>query len=68
MYRTLQEKLLLSNPREFETIDENLKNINVSLFDAEIIDTQDKTPQEVALYIKSKIQEINKGDDLYERK
>ena len=58
----------MSNPREFETIDENLKNINVSLFDAEIIDTQDKTPQEVALYIKSKIQEINKGDDLYERK
>ena len=62
------ERLLMSNPREFETIDENLRNINVSLFDAEIIDTQDKTPQEVALYIKSKIQEINRGDDLYERK
>lgn len=62
------ERLLMSNPREFETIDENLKNINVSLFDAEIIDTQDKTPKEVALYIKNKIQEINRGDDLYERK
>lgn len=58
----------MSNSREFETIDENLRNINVSLFDAEIIDTQDKTPQEIALYIKSKIQEINRGDDLYERK
>lgn len=62
------ERLLMSNPREFETIDENLREINVSLFDAEIIDTQDKTPQEIALYIKSKIQEINRGDDLYERK
>lgn len=62
------ERLLMSNSREFETIDENLRNINVSLFDAEIIDTQDKTPQEIALYIKSKIQEINRGDDLYERK
>ncbi len=62
------ERLLMSNSREFETIDENLRDINVSLFDAEIIDTQDKTPQEIALYIKSKIQEINRGDDLYERK
>lgn len=62
------ERLLMSNPKEFDTIDKNLRDINVSLFGAKIIDTQDKTPQEIALYIKSKIQEINRGDDLYERK
>ena len=61
------EKLLLSNPEEFETIEKNLRDINISLFDAEIIDTQDKTPNEIALYIASKIQEIYIGDDVYER-
>ena len=62
------ERLLMSNPKEFDTIDKNLRDINVSLFGAKIIDTQYKTPQEIALYIKSKIQEIYRGDDLYERK
>ena len=51
------EKLLVSNPKEFETIERNLKDITVSLFDAEVINTQDKKPEEIALYIGGKIQE-----------
>lgn len=65
------EKLLVSNPKEFETIERNLRDITVSLFDAEIINTQDKKPNEIALYIGSKIQERilkrNRGEDVYER-
>lgn len=65
------EKLLISNPKEFETIERNLRDITVSLFDAEIINTQDKKPNEIALYIGSKIQERilkrNRGEDVYER-
>lgn len=61
------EKLLVSNPREFETIEKNLRDINASLFHAEIIDTQGKKPNEIALYIINKIQELNKGDNEYER-
>ncbi len=61
------EKLLISNPSEFEIIENNLKNITTSLFDAEVINTQDKKPNEIALYIASKIQEIIKGDNVYER-
>ena len=65
------EKLLVSNPKEFDTIERNLRDITVSLFDAEIINTQDKKPNEIALYIGSKIQERilkrNRGEDVYER-
>ena len=61
------EKLLVSNPREFETIEKNLRDITTSLFDAEVINTQDKKPNEIALYIGNKIQERNRGDDVYER-
>lgn len=61
------EKLLVSNPREFETIEKNLRDITASLFHAEIIDTQGKKPNEIALYIRNKIQELNKGDNEYER-
>lgn len=61
------EKLLVSNPREFETIEKNLRDITTSLFNAEVINTQDKKPNEIALYIGSKIQERNRGDDVYER-
>ena len=45
------EKLLMSNPKEFEAIEKNLRDITTSLFDAEIINTQDKKPNEIALYI-----------------
>lgn len=63
------EKLLISNPKEFETIEKNLKEITTSLFDAEVINTQDKKPNEIALYIGSKIQERERDirDDVYER-
>lgn len=61
------EKLLISNPQEFEKIEENLRDITTRLFQPEIINTQDKTPDEIALYIKEKIQEINRGDGEYER-
>lgn len=63
------EKLLISNPKEFETIEKNLKEITTSLFDAEVINTQDKKPNEIALYIGSKIQERARDirDDVYER-
>ena len=61
------EKLLLSNPREFETIEENLRDITTSLFKVEVINTQGKKPNEIALYIASRIQERNRGDDEYER-
>lgn len=61
------EKLLVSNPREFETIEKNLRDITTSLFDAEVINTQGKKPNEIALYIGNKIQERNRGDDVYER-
>ena len=61
------EKLLLSNPKEFETIENNLRDITTSLFDAEVIDTQDKKPNEIALYIGNKIQELIKGENENER-
>lgn len=61
------EKLLISNPKEFETIEKNLRNITTSLFDAEIINTENKKPNEIALYIGNKIKERNKGDYVYER-
>lgn len=61
------EKLLVSSPREFETIENNLRDITTSLFDAEIINTQGKKPNEIALYIGSKIQERDRSDDVYER-
>ncbi len=61
------EKLLVSNPREFEIIEQNLRHITTSLFDAEIINTEGKKPNEIALYIGSKIHEKSRGDDVYER-
>ncbi len=61
------EKLLISNPEQFEIIDKNLKDITISLFNAEIIDTQYMKPEEVALYIKNKFQEISKGENENER-
>lgn len=61
------EKLLVSNPREFETIEKNLRDITTSLFEVEVINTQCKKPNEIALYIGSKIKEKNRGDDVYER-
>ena len=61
------ERLLLSNPSEFEAIEKNLKDITTSLFDAEIIDTQGKKPNEIAQYIKKRFKEINIGDNIHER-
>ena len=61
------EKLLMSNPKEFESIEKNLRDITTSLFDAEIINTQDKKPNEIALYIGNKIKELHRGDEVYER-
>ena len=61
------EKLLMSNPKEFEAIEKNLIDITKSLFDAEIINTQDKKPNEIALYIGNKIKELHRGDEVYER-
>ncbi len=61
------EKLLITNPEEFEKIEGNLRDITTNLFQPEIINTQDKTPEEIALYIRDKIQEINRGDEAYER-
>ena len=53
------EKLLVSNPKEFEKIEKNLRDITISLFDTEIINTEGKKPNEIALYIGNKIQERN---------
>lgn len=61
------EKLLVSNPREFETIEKILRDITISLFGVEVINTEGKKPNEIALYIASKIQEKNRGDKEYER-
>ena len=61
------EKLLVSNPREFEAIEKNLRDITTNLFDAEIINTENKKPNEIALYIARKIQERNRDDKYNER-
>ena len=61
------EKLLVSNPKEFEKIEENLRDITISLFDTEIINTEGKKPNEIALYIGNKIQERNRENEGYER-
>lgn len=61
------EKLLVSNPTEFEAIEKNLRDITTSLFGVEVINTDGKKPNEIALYIGRKIQEINRGDEVYER-
>ena len=61
------EKMLVSNPIEFETIEKNLREITTSLFDVEVVNTQGKKPNEIALYIGNKIQERSRGDDTYER-
>lgn len=61
------EKLLMTNPKEFELIERNLQDITTSLFDAEIINTQNKKPNEIALYIGNKIQELNRKKDIIER-
>ena len=47
------EKLLVSSPKEFEAIEENLRDITTSLFDVEVINTDGKKPNEIALYIGS---------------
>ena len=57
------EKLLVSNPKEFEKIEENLRDITISLFDTEIINTEGKKPNEIALYIGNKIQERNRENE-----
>ena len=59
----LMEKLLISNPKEFEEIEKNLRDIITSLFDTEIINTEGKKPNEIALYIGKKIQEKNREND-----
>ena len=61
------EKLLVSNPKEFEKIEKNLRDITISLFDTEIINTEGKKPNEIALYIGNKIQERNRENEGYER-
>ena len=61
------EKLLVSNPTEFEAIEKNIRDITTSLFGVEVINTDGKKPNEIALYIGSKIQERNRGDEVYER-
>lgn len=61
------EKLLVSNPTEFEAIEKNLRDITTSLFGVEVINTDGKKTNEIALYIGRKIQEINRGDEVYER-
>ena len=57
------EKLLVSNPKEFEKIEKNLRDITISLFDIEIINTEGKKPNEIALYIGNKIQERNRENE-----
>ena len=57
------EKLLVSNPKEFEEIEKNLRDIITSLFDTEIINSEVKKPNEIALYIGEKIQEKNREND-----
>lgn len=61
------EKLLVSNPEEFEAIEKNLRDVTTSLFGAEVINTQGKKPNEIALYIRNRIKEKNRGDNTYER-
>ena len=69
------EKLLVSNPKEFEEIEKNLREITTKLFGAEVIDTQDISPEGVAMYIINRVQEQklsnreNGGkEEVYERK
>ena len=63
------EKLLMTDPTEFEKIERNLRYITTSLFDAEVIDTQGKGPNEIALYIGNKIKCLHreKAEDFIER-
>lgn len=61
------ENLLMSNPKEFEKIEENLKKITTNLFDAYIIDTQSKTPNQIAMYIGNIMKKTNRKNDLHER-
>ena len=61
------EKLLVSNPKGFKKIEKNLREITPSLFDTEIINTQGKKPNEIALYIGNKIQERNRESKGHER-
>lgn len=61
------EKLLMTNPNEFELIERNLQDITTSLFDTEVINTQNRKPNEIALYIGNKIQELNREKDIIER-
>lgn len=56
------EKLLLTNPHRFESIESYLKDITTSLFNAEIINTQDRTSEEIALYIFNKINDLRKDE------
>ena len=61
------EKLLVNEPEKFERIEANLKEITLQLFDAEVIDTEGKTPMEIAKYISNKIKKIERRNEEYEK-
>lgn len=61
------EKLLVSKPKEFEEIEKSLRDITIGLFNAEVINTQGKKPNEIAMYIGNKIKKRNKENKETER-
>lgn len=50
------EKLLMSNPKKFEGIEESLRDCVTELFDVEVIDTSEASQSEIAEYVKQKIE------------
>ncbi len=56
------EKLLITEPKKFEKIEQNLMNVTMQLFETEIINTEGKSPLEIAQYIKDRIKIIKKND------
>lgn len=57
------EKMLMSNPKKFEGIEECLRNGVIELFNAEVIDTSKISHNEVAEYISKKIKERRVCED-----
>lgn len=62
------EKLLLTEPKKFEKIESNLRYITTELFETEIINTEGKTPLEIAQYIRYRIKELDNKEYEYEEK
>lgn len=61
------ERLLVTEPERFEKIESNLQEITTQLFETEIVNTEGKTPLEVAQYISDRIKEIKERNYNYER-